>query len=117
MTDLSTTASVLAALASAAVLAVLHLLAPRIRRLPFVPKQAMGSFAGGLAVAYVLLHLLPELSEGNKAVGEALQEVVTRRRTAPELAGSTSVTDSVGRHRRQVAYAGFPHSSYGRPNT
>ncbi len=51
MTDLSTTASVLAALASAAVLAVLHLLAPRIRRLPFVPKQAMGSFAGGLAVA------------------------------------------------------------------
>lgn len=77
MTDLSTAASLLAALASAAILAVLHLLAPRIRRLPFVPERATGSFAGGLAVAYVFLHLLPELSEGNRAVGEALQEVVT----------------------------------------
>jgi hypothetical protein len=77
MTDLTVTASVLAALAAAVVLTVLHLLAPRIRKLPGVPEAATGSFGGGLAVAYVFLHLLPELSEGNQAVGEALQHVVT----------------------------------------
>ena len=77
MPELTTTESVLAALAAAVVLAALHLLAPRIRKLPLVPANATGSFAGGLAVAYVFLHLLPELSEGNKAVGDALQDVVT----------------------------------------
>lgn len=74
---LDTSSSVLAALAAAVVLAVLHLLAPHIRRLPLVPERATGSFAGGLAVAYVFLHLLPELSEGNDSVGEALDNVVT----------------------------------------
>ena len=58
------------------VLAALHLAAPRIRRLPLVPERATGSFAGGLAVAYVFLHLLPELAEGNEAIGEALSDVV-----------------------------------------
>lgn len=60
----------------AAVLAVLHLAAPRIRGLPAVPERYTGSFAGGLAVAYVFLHLLPEIAAGNEAVGEALSDVV-----------------------------------------
>lgn len=64
------------ALALAVVLAVLHLAAPRIRGLPFVPERATGSFAGGLAVSYVFLHLLPEIAEGNEAVGELLSDVV-----------------------------------------
>jgi hypothetical protein len=32
-----------------------------------VPEAATGSFAGGLAVAYVFLHLLPEITEGNES--------------------------------------------------
>ncbi|MEX2291558.1 MAG: hypothetical protein WD794_14700 [Mycobacteriales bacterium] len=63
-----------AALLAAALLSVLHLAAPRIRRLPLVPEHVTASFAGGVAVAYVFLHLLPELSEGNARVREVLDE-------------------------------------------
>ncbi len=73
---MSTTQSVLGALVIAVVLAALHLAAPHIRRLPLVPERATGSFAGGLAVAYVFLHLLPEIAEGNEAIGEALSDAV-----------------------------------------
>jgi hypothetical protein len=73
---LSTGQATVGALVIAVVLAVLHLAAPRIRRLPFVPERATGSFAGGLAVAYVFLHLLPEIAEGNESIGEALSRVV-----------------------------------------
>ncbi len=74
--ELGTTASVWGALALAVLLAGLHLAAPRIRGLPFIPERATGSFAGGLAVAFVFLHLLPDLAAGNEAVGEALSDVV-----------------------------------------
>lgn len=74
--ELSTSQSVWGALVLTAVLALLHLLAPRIRRLLFSSEAATGSFAGGLAVAYVFLHLLPELAEGNEAIGEALSDVL-----------------------------------------
>ncbi|MGY1669131.1 hypothetical protein [Geodermatophilus sp. SYSU D00710] len=73
---LTTTQSVVGALALTALLAGLHLAAPHVRRLPLVPERATTSFAGGLAVAYVFLHLLPEIAEGNEAVGEALGDVV-----------------------------------------
>ena len=59
---------------SVALLAVLHLLAPHIRRLPLVPEYATASFAGGIAVSYVFLHLLPELSNGNRELREVLGE-------------------------------------------
>ena len=71
---MSTTQSLIGALVIAVVLAALHLAAPHIRRLPFVPERATASFAGGLAVAYVFLHLLPEIAEGNEAIGEVLSE-------------------------------------------
>ena len=74
--DLSTGTALVVALGLAAVLAALHVAAPRIRKLPLVPESATASFAGGLAVAYVFLHLLPELAEGNEAIGEALADVV-----------------------------------------
>lgn len=73
---MSLAGSVLVALALTLVLAVAHLLAPRLRSLPFVPEVATGSFAGGLAVAYVFLQLLPEVAEGNVEVGEALGETL-----------------------------------------
>jgi hypothetical protein len=74
--DLSIGQSVLIALGLAVVLALLHLLSPYVRKLPGVPESAMASFAGGLAVAYVFLHLLPEIAAGNEAIGEALSDVV-----------------------------------------
>ena len=74
--DLTITQSVVIALAITMVLAALHLAAPRIRKLPFVPEAVTASFAGGLAVAYVFLHLLPEIAAGNEAVGEALSDVL-----------------------------------------
>ncbi len=75
-TALSTGQATAGALVIAIVLAALHVAAPRIRRLPFVPERATASFAGGLAVAYVFLHLLPEIAEGNESIGEALSRVV-----------------------------------------
>lgn len=69
---MSVTASLLAALGSVVALAALHLGAGRLRRLPGVPEDATTSLAGGLAVAYVFLHLLPELARGNEEVGRVL---------------------------------------------
>lgn len=73
---LSTTQSVWVALAIAVVLAALHLAAPWIRGLPGVPENRTGSFAGGLSVAYLFLHLLPEVAHGNEVVGEVLSDVL-----------------------------------------
>ncbi len=75
---MSTTSAVLLALVSALVLAALHLLAPRIRKLPLVPEHVTASFAGGIAVSYVFLHLLPELAEGNDRLAEVLGETGDR---------------------------------------
>jgi hypothetical protein len=69
-----TTTALVLALASTAVLAALHLLAPRIRKLPLIPERATASFAGGLAVAYVFLHLLPELARGSEELRELFGE-------------------------------------------
>ena len=69
-----TTTAVILALVSTAVLMALHLLAPRIRRLPFVPESVTASFAGGIAVSYVFLHLLPEVARGNDHLRELFGE-------------------------------------------
>jgi len=74
--ELGTTASVWIALALTLGLVALHLAAPRIRTLPLIPERYTGSFAGGLAVAYVFLHLLPELAAGSEAAGEVLSDIV-----------------------------------------
>lgn len=71
---MDTTTAVVLALASTLVLATMHLLASRIRTLPAVPQRATASFAGGLAVAYVFLHLLPELAAGHRELREVLGE-------------------------------------------
>ena len=77
LAQVGTTGAVLLALLSTAVLAVLHLLAPRIRKLPLIPERATASFAGGLAVAYVFLHLLPEVARGNAELRELFGEELT----------------------------------------
>ncbi len=71
------------ALPIALVLVGFHLLAPRIRRLRFPGEAATVSFAGGVAASYVFLHLLPELAEGNQAVGELLEDRLDRLDPTP----------------------------------
>lgn len=57
-----------AALAVAVAFAVIHLVAGRMRFLARIPRSRWLSFAGGVSVAYVLVHLLPELGEAQEAV-------------------------------------------------
>ncbi len=77
MRELSPGAAQIAALLLAGVLALLHLLAPRLRQLRWPPESVLGSVAGGLAVSYVFLHLLPELALGNEFVGSAVEDLFT----------------------------------------
>ena len=57
-------------LLAAVVLATLHLLAGRLRFLEGIPRSRWLSAAGGVSVAYVMVHLLPELAEYQEAVSE-----------------------------------------------
>ena len=50
-------------LACAVALAMVHLLTPRLTFLGMMPRSRWLSFAGGVAVAYVFLHLIPDLAE------------------------------------------------------
>ena len=53
-------------------LALLHFFGGRLRFLAGVPRSIWLSCAGGVSVAYVFLHLFPELSEGQEQVEAAL---------------------------------------------
>lgn len=56
--------------AAAVALGAVHLFAARIRFLDVVPRSRWLSFAGGVSVAYVFVHLLPELAEAQRTVEE-----------------------------------------------
>jgi hypothetical protein len=56
----------------ATALAAIHLLIGRLRFRDSVPRSVWLSGAGGVAVAYVFLHLLPELAAHQKTVEEGL---------------------------------------------
>ena len=55
---------------AAAALAATHLLAARLRFLDRVPRSGWLSAAGGVSVAYIFVHLLPELAEAQDAADE-----------------------------------------------
>jgi hypothetical protein len=64
-----------AALAAALALASIHLLGGRLDFLTRIPRSGWLSAAGGVSVAYVFVHLLPELAQGQQAVeGSAIAE-------------------------------------------
>jgi hypothetical protein len=63
------------ALAFAIALAVIHLWSGRLALLSDVPRSRWLSAAGGISVAYVFVHVLPELAEGR----EHLKAIVERR--------------------------------------
>ncbi len=56
------------ALAAAVGLALVHLFAGKIVSLGGIPRSRWLSAAGGISVAYVFLHLLPELAKGQEQV-------------------------------------------------
>lgn len=56
-----------------ALLALVHALVPRLRaRVDGSAESAFAAIGGGVAAAYVFIHLLPELARGNTELGEAL---------------------------------------------
>ncbi|KYH26793.1 hypothetical protein HAPAU_18990 [Halalkalicoccus paucihalophilus] len=75
---------------AACCLAAVHLFAGRLRGLDRIPRSRWLSFGGGVSVAYVFVHMLPELNEHQRAFG-----------TADPLAGF------LDRHVYLVALAGF----------
>jgi len=55
---------VFASFVAAFALATVHVFAGRLRRLDRLPRSRWLSMAGGVSVAYVFVHLLPELAHG-----------------------------------------------------
>ena len=58
------------ALAAACLLAVAHVAASRLRLLHVRPRSLWLSTGGGISVAYVFVHLLPELQEHQRVLAE-----------------------------------------------
>ncbi len=67
----------LLSLALVAALAAVHLFAGRMRFLGASPRSRWLSAAGGVSVAYVFVHLLPDLAEDQETVREAVGETFT----------------------------------------
>lgn len=59
----------------AALLALVHLFATRLRRAFGLSEAAIVSLAGGISVAYVFLHLLPEVAAGGGPIGSRLDDL------------------------------------------
>lgn len=57
-------------LLTAATLAVVHILAGRVHSIGILPGRTWLSAGGGAAVAYVFVHILPELGRSHRIVGE-----------------------------------------------
>lgn len=57
-----------------AVLVLVHLFAGRLRFLDITPRSRWLSFAGGISVAYVFVHVFPELQEAQHHFSESLGE-------------------------------------------
>jgi hypothetical protein len=62
----------LAALVAAIILAAVHVVTPSLRFIEGTPRSAWLSIAGGVSVAYVFVHLLPELAAAQRSVGEMI---------------------------------------------
>lgn len=62
---------VLLALLLALALALIHLFAGRLRFVDVIPRSAWLSAASGASVAYVFVHLLPELAAGQETLARA----------------------------------------------
>ena len=59
----------------AASLGGIHLFGAKLRFLDETPRSRWLSAAGGVSVAYVFVHVLPELAEGQRSVADDLKYV------------------------------------------
>lgn len=75
-----------AAIAGAAILAIVHVVTPWLRFLGGTPRSIWLSIAGGVSVAYVFVHLLPELAEGQQSLSRAVEGL--HRGASPGLFGA-----------------------------
>lgn len=66
----------LAAALVACLLALVHVFAGRLRFLSGVPRSRWLSIAGGISIAYVFAHLLPELSTSQEAVAAGARRLL-----------------------------------------
>lgn len=57
-------------------LCAVHLFAGRLRFLESTPRSVWLSFAGGVSVAYIFVHVLPDLSEAQEVVQSSVGEVL-----------------------------------------
>lgn len=60
------------ALLTVAGMAMAHVIPPRLRFIRFTPRSWILSAAGGVSVAYVFVHLLPEVAAAQSAVEETV---------------------------------------------
>lgn len=74
-------------------MAAMHISAPLLLKIPKQHQEAVTSFAGGTAIAYVFLHLLPDLADGQVAfVNEVSSDVLP----APLLASGIFLIALIG---------------------
>ncbi|MBA3588755.1 hypothetical protein [Methylibium sp.] len=66
----------LVSLVAVIAMVAIHLLVGRLSVLSGTPRSRWLSIAGGVSVAYVFLHLLPELSEGQDVLSETTSSAV-----------------------------------------
>ena len=59
-------------IAAGFLLALIHAFAGRLRFITYVPRSMWLSVAGGVSVAYVFVHLLPEMADAAEALAEAI---------------------------------------------
>lgn len=64
----------IAAFLAVILLVLIHLYGGKLRFLERTPRSIWLSIAGGVSVAYIFVHLLPELAEGQEAVTEVTGE-------------------------------------------
>lgn len=69
-------AAPLASLAAVAVVAAVHVSAARLRAASPVPHRLWLSAAGGVSIAYVFVHVLPELQAGQRTFADSAVGVV-----------------------------------------
>lgn len=65
-------AEAMSVLVAAASLAILHAVGSRLTFIRYVPRSQWLSVAGGISVAYVFLHLIPEIAATEETLGETI---------------------------------------------
>lgn len=100
-----------------AALAAVHVFAGSVRLLGGIPRSRWLSFGGGISVAYIFIHLLPELAAGQRmleSTGGSLLAAIESQLWLVALGGLVTFygLERVGKHsRRQTSAGGAPQGT------